>query len=95
MKKRNPNMICIVSDDEVVWDDLAEHEEDFEVLVVSDDEHDDLKSILVMSWISFSDEGVDDRGDDLRLAKTYNSVWIYLLKMLISELTKRYNFLAR
>ena len=58
-------MICIVSDDEV-WVDLAEHEEDFEVLVVSDDEHDDLRLILVMLWINFFDEDVDHQGDDLR-----------------------------
>ena len=91
MKKRNLNTICIVSDDEV-WVDLAD---DFQVLAVLADELDDLRLILVMLWINSFDEVVDDRGDDLRLVKTYNSVWIYLLKMLISELTKRYNFLAR
>ena len=91
MKKRNLNTICIVSDDEV-WVDLAD---DFQVLVDLADELDDLRLILVMLWINSFDEVVDDRDDDLRLVKTCNSVWIYLLKMLISELTKRYNFLAR
>ena len=91
MRKRNPNTICIVSDDEV-WVDLAD---DFQVLADLADELDDLRLILVMLWINSFDEVVDDRDDDLRLVKTYNSVWIYLLKMLISELIKKYSFLAR
>lgn len=61
MKKNADNMICIAKADEEVWVDSDELDDDLVDLVP-----DDLRSILVMLWINFSDEVVEVQEDDKR-----------------------------
>lgn len=66
--------------DDEVWAALVEDKVDFDDSGDSDEDKVDLKSILVMSWISFLEEGEVVNHDDHSQVKTSKWVWIYLLK---------------
>ena len=67
MRKKDHSMMPIENEEEVCEDLVGFHDED----LVDFDEMDDLRQILAMSWISFSEEDVVANQADQDQVKTY------------------------